>query len=119
VGNHGVVEERPLPFPRPGGRLVTPMTPKQRDRLERARRWDARVNAHPWFYAVLSGTAPVIAALVVDAADGVPVTRNIGAAFFGAIVVLVIARYYGPLASRRRVIRLARRYRSAGTEPSG
>jgi hypothetical protein len=94
------------------------MTPKQRDRLERARRSTARHEAHPWLYAIPNGAVPVLVALVVNAADGFSVTRNVGAALFAGIVVLVLSRVLGPKASRRRAIRLARRYRNDGTVPS-
>lgn len=95
------------------------MTPKQRDRLERARRSSARQEAHPWLYALASGAVPVLVALLMNAVDDVPVTRNLGVAVFSGIVVFVVARDLGPRASRRRVIRLAKRYRIADTEPSG
>lgn len=100
---------------------LAPLTPEQRERLKRAQRWNARVNAHPWLHAGAAGAAALLGPLSVNAADGVSLSQNVlpfGPALAGAISAFLFARFYGSRAAHRRVIRLARRYRSAGTAPS-
>ena len=116
MGNHGGVHEpdglRTLTIGEPIP--LAPLTPRRRRRLERAQRYDARLNAHPWLHAIPVTAVAFLTPLMMSAVSAAPVTRNIGAAVAAAIGTLLAARGFGPWAAHRRVVRLTRRYRSAG-----
>jgi hypothetical protein len=90
------------------------MNGRQYRRLERLRRSDARVIAHPWLYAAPLSLLAVVVPVATHAVDGASATKNLVPEIAVAAVALPLLRWYLPWLTRKRTARLAKRCGHAG-----
>jgi hypothetical protein len=90
------------------------MNMRQGRRLERLRRSDARLNAHPWLYAAPVSIVIIVVPAIARAAEGRSLATGFMPDIVGAAVALVLFRWYGPRITRKRLAQLARRYGETG-----